>query len=232
MATDNEAPKTATAQGGGSDDDLHDTIRKKHQHHKITKRSIDEREFDILLSGTSATLMIIVDKVVYTSWVGNGKFAICKHSNQNKINPEECPVHTAKHALEKYRIYDHNGEVRPTIDQQERVFLRGRMFPGTKTTRSFGDLIAHQIGVTSEPSHHRVKISSTDKYIILASDGLWEFFTRDEVLEYIGKLPSTSRDIYGQTVSSVYNRLNDLRSAATTKYQRVFDTTIIVIFLN
>ena len=88
--------------------------------------------------------MIIVENKVFVAWVGNAKFAICDKYNKNKIDlPENCLSHTAKNGSEKYRIYDNNGEVRTTHDSNERVFLRGRMFPGMKTTRSFGDLIAH-----------------------------------------------------------------------------------------
>lgn len=82
------------------------------------------------MSGTSATLMVMVDKIVYTSYVGNTKIAICKFNNKNSIDADECPEHTAKTPVEKYRIYDHKGEVRPTVDGCERVFARGRMFPG------------------------------------------------------------------------------------------------------
>lgn len=97
--------------------------------------------------------MVIIENKVFVAWVGDSKFAICERNNTNKIkSSENCHPHTAKLASEKYRIYDNNGEVRQTIDQSDRVFLRGRMFPGMKTTRSLGDLIAHQIGVTSEPS--------------------------------------------------------------------------------
>lgn len=97
--------------------------------------------------------MIIIENKVYIAWVGDSKFAICERNNTNKIKVEDnSHPHTAKLGSEKYRIYDNNGEVRPTFDSQERVFLRGRMYPGLKTTRSLGDLIAHQIGVTSEPS--------------------------------------------------------------------------------
>ena len=71
-----------------------------------------------------------------------------------------------------------------------------------------------------------------DKYIIMASDGLWEFFTVNEILEFIGKQPSSSRDIYGHTMNAINNKLRDLQFSSTTNYERRFDTTIFINFLN
>jgi hypothetical protein len=44
-------------------------------------------------------------------------------------------------------------------DKKPRVYVRGRMYPGLSTTRSLGDLLAHQIGVTSEPSVKVINLS-------------------------------------------------------------------------
>ena len=67
-------------------------------------------------------------------------------------NEEKKKLHKASDETEAFRIYSNMGEIRETSDGEQRVFLRARMYPGLKTTRSVGDLLAHQIGVTSEPS--------------------------------------------------------------------------------
>ena len=62
------------------------------------------------------------------------------------------------------------------------------MYPAYKISRSLGDLIPHQIGVVSEPSFyvHTLK-SSYDKYFVLASEGLWDFMSSEDVIETLNK---------------------------------------------
>jgi hypothetical protein len=44
-------------------------------------------------------------------------------------------------------------------DKKPRIYVRGRTFPGLSTSRSLGDLLAHHIGVTSEPSVRIINLS-------------------------------------------------------------------------
>ena len=53
------------------------------------------------------------------------------------------PAHKPDVNEEKFRIYNEKGEIRETSDGVSRVFLRGRMYPGLKVSRSIGDLIPH-----------------------------------------------------------------------------------------
>ena len=161
-------------------------VRSNLQKKMIRKRSIDEKFMDILLSGTSATLVIQNDSTrnIYVSWVGDSMFTICSSNNTPKTcKSKQCQKkcshalpHRASRQKEKFRIFGNKGEIRITDDYYHRVFLRGRVYPGMKTTRSIGDLLAHQIGVTSEPDFIHYKISG-DKYLIVGTDCLWESFT-------------------------------------------------------
>jgi len=42
-------------------------------------------------------------------------------------------------------------------------------------SRSFGDLVACRVGVNAVPEVTENRMNSSDKIIILASDGVWEF---------------------------------------------------------
>ena len=119
--------------------------------------------FDILLSGCTATLVIHIDadpKRVYVCWVGDSLFTMCSKTNIPRPNFNDINLlHQPKNPKEKYRIYNSRGEIRETRDGNERVFLRARMYPAIKITRSIGDLIAHQVGVTSEPDFLKIDVS-------------------------------------------------------------------------
>lgn len=100
-----------------------------------------------------------------------------------KINE---PEHKPNLDAERFRIYNNNGEIRETHDGVQRVFLRGRMYPGLKTSRSIGDLIPHQIGVTSEPDFYSQHVSSNDKFLMLGSAALFDQLGVNEILEKVG----------------------------------------------
>lgn len=51
--------------------------------------------------------------------------------------------------------------------------------------RSFGDYVASQVGVISDPQVFSHELSDQDKFMVVASDGLWEFITNEEVIEMV-----------------------------------------------
>ena len=57
--------------------------------------------------------------------------------------------------------------------------------PGLAMTRSFGDEVASRVGVNGEPEILELDLCKDDKFIILASDGVWEFLSNDEVAKIV-----------------------------------------------
>ncbi len=56
---------------------------------------------------------------------------------------------------------------------------------GLAMSRSFGDNVSKSIGVTHIPEIIRLKIDKKDKFLLLASDGIWEFISNQEVLQLL-----------------------------------------------
>lgn len=84
--------------------------------------------------------------------------------------------HKPQLPTEKKRIVQSGGEVRKLEgDVPHRVFVRGRAFPGLAMSRAIGDQIANAVGVSSEPDVNVFPIEANDEFVILASDGVWEF---------------------------------------------------------
>jgi len=57
--------------------------------------------------------------------------------------------------------------------------------PGLAMSRSFGDHAAAEVGVISEPEILEMNLIEDDKFIVIASDGVWEFLSNDEVVRII-----------------------------------------------
>ena len=47
--------------------------------------------------------------------------------------------------------------------------------------RSFGDLVAASVGVSPEPEVRHFELEPDDKFIVIASDGVWEFLSNEQV---------------------------------------------------
>lgn len=68
-----------------------------------------------------------------------------------------------------------------------RVWAPHKNYPGCAFTRSIGDSVAEGLGVFAEPELTCKEITPDDKFIVLASDGVWEFLTNQSVTDMIMK---------------------------------------------
>lgn len=59
------------------------------------------------------------------------------------------------------------------------------MIPGCPLTRSFGDVLAHQIGVTSEPSVAIVPIDKDDAGFTVANENVWNLVTPEDLKQMV-----------------------------------------------
>lgn len=66
-----------------------------------------------------------------------------------------------------------------------RVWVNGQPFPGLAMSRSLGDQCAHSVGVISTPEVKEFTIDQNDKILILATDGVWEFLSDSQILDFV-----------------------------------------------
>lgn len=52
-------------------------------------------------------------------------------------------------------------------------------------SRSLGDKAGREVGVISEPDIYEILIKEDDKFIVIASDGVWEFLSNSDVISTI-----------------------------------------------
>jgi serine/threonine protein phosphatase PrpC len=83
--------------------------------------------------------------------------------------------------IDSFRDYYNNGE---PIGPQ-RVWLMNEEIPGLAMSRSMGDKVAHSVGVTAEPDTLEFTLTLNDKFLVIASDGVWEFLSNDDVANIV-----------------------------------------------
>ena len=95
---------------------------------------------------------------------------------------------------EAKRIFSKGGRIKPFIDNEtgeeigpKRVWVKDEEIPGLAMTRSFGDRVAAIAGTISIPEIKEYYFNEWDKFLIIASDGVWEFISSEECVNIIGK---------------------------------------------
>uniref|UniRef100_A0A7S3FUN5 PPM-type phosphatase domain-containing protein n=1 Tax=Strombidium rassoulzadegani TaxID=1082188 RepID=A0A7S3FUN5_9SPIT len=104
------------------------------------------------------------------------------------------------------------------------------MYPGLKTTRTLGDFVSHQIGVISEPQITKTEISLHDKYIVVATNGLWDLIGPDELFDLINEMNVGQREMPGQIPLVIWQKIKDLRHQA--EGMPINDITFVLSNLN
>ena len=66
-----------------------------------------------------------------------------------------------------------------------RVWMKNLWVPGLSMSRSLGDSIAHRVGVTPEPEIRTHEVVENDRFIVVATDGIWEFVSNEEAVAIV-----------------------------------------------
>ena len=158
---------------------------------QVNKNLFLEQSFDCNLSGSTCVSLIYTRKKVFCINIGDSRCIVGKFDGYNWKSESLSVDHKPSLEKEKERILNNGGEIRQSKDDNgefigpQRVWVKNTDVPGLAMSRSFGDEVAHQIGVVCEPEIFEYELHQEDKFIILASDGLWEFMTNQEVIDIV-----------------------------------------------
>ena len=76
-----------------------------------------------------------------------------------------------------------------------RVWAKEGGYPGLAMSRSIGDLNGKKLGIIPNPGIMEYDLNNNVKYIVVASDGVWEFLSNENVKDvgnkyYLNKDPN------------------------------------------
>ena len=116
------------------------------------------------------------------------------------------------------------GEEIDDIGDPPRIWHPHGQYPGCAFTRSIGDQVSEALGVYAEPEIESHVLQPGDQYVIIASDGVWEFLTSQAVADLVAKYDDPL-DACRAVVAKSY----DLWMATE---ERTDDITMIALFLD
>ncbi len=158
------------------------------------EKLIENEKINSTFSGSTCVSVIYTPEKLICPNVGDSRAVIGRYNKENKIyeSIELTRDHKPIEEDEARRIIENDGRIQPFTDEGEfigpqRVWVKDDDVPGLAMTRSFGDRVAATVGVISEPEIKEWEFQSDDKFMIIASDGVWEFISSQECVNFIGK---------------------------------------------
>ena len=196
---------------------------------ELTKQDI----FDYNLSGTTCIIVFQFEKHLVCANTGDSR-GILIYDNGDLKNQGIFPLsfdHKPNLPNEFQRIQENGGMVDRIIDMfgnkigPPRVFKVGTRFPGLAMSRSLGDLIAKECGVIPTPQIIEYEINANTKYMVICSDGVWEFIQNEQVRD-LGNVFYSQKNVTGfclELVNYAFNMWEQLEEIRD-------DITVVSVF--
>ena len=192
------------------------------------------RQIDSTFSGSTCVAVIYTSEKLIIMNLGDSRCILGKKINNEYKIENLTKDHKPNVQEEAERIKSYGGRIRAMMDDEGnfvgplRVYLKDKDIPGLAMTRSFGDYYASTVGTISIPDVTEYKFSSSDKFLILASDGLYEFMSNEELVNIVSEYYERN-DIVG---CSEYLYKESYRKWINEETDIVDDITIILVFLD
>ena len=149
---------------------------------------------DTKFSGSTCVTIILTKNKIISANAGDSRAVLGRFdSAQNKwISLDLSRDHKPNDKDESERILKKGGRIEAYKDEHggdlgpPRVWLQHEDIPGLAMSRSFGDEVAASVGTISEPEIKEFDLTADDRFIVIASDGIWEFISSEECINIVG----------------------------------------------
>ncbi|RHY19747.1 hypothetical protein DYB25_001296 [Aphanomyces astaci] len=189
--------------------------------------------FDDSMSGTTAISVLFQTNEIHISNVGDSRAIVAQEITDGAASPQLVAKalsidQTPFRKDERDRVKKTGARIM-TVDQLEgyepihenwgltlgdeidesgdppRIWHPHGDYPGTAFTRSLGDHVSEELGVFAEPEVITKTLNAHDKFIVIASDGVFEFLTSQAVVNIV-KVYKDPLDACLAVVEESYNR--------------------------
>ena len=190
---------------------------------------------NVEMSGSTLVTVLIVAGRVYCAWVGDSR-AMVAYQIEGVYSYQSLSVdHLPGLEIERNRILASGGIIHPSKDAAGNFYGPKRVWnpkyserpaPGLMMSRSIGDFAGKEVGVSCKPDVVKRECSSSLKFLILASDGLWEVMSEAEVGEIV--YPFLASETPSECARVVIEHANARWSRNSPIYRD--DISVIIVF--
>ena len=200
---------------------------------ETNKQLCNSYTIDTRFSGSTCVTIILTKNKVISANIGDSRAVLARYQNGKWTAIDLSRDHKPNDKDEKERILAKGGRIESYKDENgedfgpPRIWLQNEDIPGLAMSRSFGDEVAASVGAISEPEMKSFELCDDDKFIIIASDGIWEFISSQECVEMI-------KDFYLK--KDLTNCLKYLLNESSKRWIKeegvIDDITAIIVFFN
>ena len=152
------------------------------------------KDLNLLNIGSTACVIYITKengkKVLYSANIGDTRSVLISSNDYKRLSYD----HRATDTNEYNRIVQSGG-----------IVFAGRVYGTLMLSRAFGDWELKSYGVISEPHVTKININENDKYVIMASDGIWDVLDDADVYE-MSKNFENSKDLCNNIVEKALDK--------------------------
>lgn len=189
-----------------------------------------DKTVDSQYSGTTVLAVLVTATSIVSAWLGDSRAVMGRWSEKAVDVVELSQDHKPEVPAERKRIQKAGGCVKQLRDEDGnkygplRVFKPSSTVPGVNFSRSMGDRVIHKYGVSSQVDCVSEERSTQDRFIVVASDGIFEFLTNLEVIAVVSSSPDVK--------SAAEELLKQARERWIATEDASDDITVIVIKLH
>ncbi|XP_045830612.1 probable protein phosphatase 2C 52 [Trifolium pratense] len=152
-------------------------------------------KLDCFCSGSTSVTIVKQGSNLFMGYIGDSRAIMgSKDSNDSMVAIQLTVDLKPDLPREAERIKQCKGRVFALQDEPEvsRVWLPFDDAPGLAMARAFGDFCLKEYGVISIPEFSHRLLTDRDQFIVLASDGVWDVLSNEEVVEIVSSAPTRS----------------------------------------
>ena len=145
--------------------------------------------------GSTACIVYITKKrnkkILYCANIGDTRCLLTNEKYAKRLSHDH---KIEENENERERIIDHGGKIN-----------KGRIFGDLILSRAFGDWRYKEFGLISSPYINKIEINDDDKYIIIASDGVWDVLDDLEVYK-LSLMSENSKELCSNIIDNSLKR--------------------------
>ncbi|OMJ86580.1 hypothetical protein SteCoe_11865 [Stentor coeruleus] len=191
---------------------------------KLSDKLLDSN-IDTSYSGSTIVCILVYGDQIICANIGDSR-AIMASKKKNWSCISLSQDHKPENKSEADRITEAGGRIKAMYGKNLRIWLPDKDVPGLSMTRSLGDQVCRTIGLISTPEIYTRRMLTFDQFLILASDGIWEFITNQEAVSIVGELRRT-----GKSENCCEMLVKESMKRWKEQSNSIDDITVIVVFL-
>ncbi|KAH0851364.1 hypothetical protein HID58_091057 [Brassica napus] len=130
-------------------------------------------DVDCFVVTTAVTMVKQEDQHLVVGNIGDSRAVLGTMNKENKLVP-----------------FQLTEDLKPDFPGVARLWLPNHNSPGLAMARAFGDFCLKDFGLISFLTCPTDHLTEKDEFVVLATDGIWDVLTNEEVVEIVVKAPT------------------------------------------